>query len=130
MTQIKEGYSYIREFAARPDLTPRFSGIIGHVSRGHRSHVDMFDEKTRRTDGLQPHYGQGTPKINSTAVDVWGLACATEQVAYEEVGTSEGSVKVPIEREHLQYLPNTGTLDFLTHGQDTRLDSYPSRFFR
>lgn len=124
MTQFKMG-TCLNEFAARPELTPLFHGVVGTIPRASC----LANELPRRQDGLKPHFGSGTPTVNSATVDIAGLAIATEPVAYTTVKTSEGSLKLPIEREHLQYLPSVSTLDFLIHNQGTRLQPEPKRYF-
>lgn len=104
--------------------------FIGSLTRAPRSGACEGDEKPRRDDGLKPHYGRGVPAINSAEVDVWGLAQGAVSVAHEKAGTSEGPVMLPLDRDAPQYSPSVGTLDFLTHGQGTRLQPLPARFFR
>lgn len=113
------------EFLPRPELTPQFSGIVSQVPRA----ACLGVEKPRRADGLKPHFGSGVPTLNSAVVDVVGLAKANDSLAYQRVNTSEGSLKLPLERDQLQYLPTADTLDFLSHSQGTRLQPLPARFF-
>jgi hypothetical protein len=113
------------EFLPRPELTPHFSGVVGQVPRA----VYLCEEKPRRADGLKPHFGSGVPTLNSAVVDVVGLAKANDSLAYQSVTTSEGSLKLPVERDRLQYLPTADTLDFLSHNQGTRLQPLPARYF-
>ena len=124
MTQVPRG-NCLNEFQALPDLTELFHGVVGGVS----SAVCRDPEKPRRTDGLKPHYGQGTPTVNSAQIDIWGLAKNSEASTYQVVETSEGSMKIPIEREHLQFLPSPDTLDLVSHSLGTRLAPVPGRYY-
>ena len=128
MTQVKHRDCHLDQFAPRPELTPLFHGDVGRVPRLPKWCL-LDDEKPRREDGLRPHFGSGVPTMGTADVDIAGLAVATEPLAYSRVQTSEGSLKIPLEREHMQYLPSASTLDFLTHSQGTRLQPLPTRYF-
>lgn len=126
MAQTKFGALGFTEFEPVPDLIPTFNGVVGTASRGLR--VDP--EKSRRKDGLLPHFGQGTPTVDSSEVDIHGIAKAIAPVAYQSASTSEGSVNIPLERAHFRYTPSVDNIDFLTHAQYTRLQPLPERYFR
>ena len=126
MTQVQFGALGFTEFEPVPDLLPTFNGVVGTVPRGMRTDP----EKPRRKDGLVPHFGQGTPTVDTSEVDIHGIAKATAPVAYQSVSTSEGPMNVPLERAHFRYQPSVDSIDFLTHAQYTRLQPLPDRYFR
>ena len=126
MTQVQFGALTFGDFEPLPDMTREFSAIIGQVPRGPRR---VEEERPRRTDGLVPHFGQGTPTVSSSAVDIWGLAKQTDQIAHQTLGTSEGSVNIPVEKPTFRYEPSVDTLEILIHSQDTRLQPHPLRYF-
>ena len=124
MSQFKFG-NCIDEFQPRPELTTLFHGVLDGVP----SAVCRDKEQPRRADGLKPHYGQGTPTVNSSKIDIWGLAKNSEVSRFQVVETSEGSMKIPIEREHLQFLPSADTLDYISTSLGTRLNPTPGRYY-
>lgn len=124
MTQIPVAYDRDM-FMPRADMRELFHGIVGGVP----SRICKDDEKPRRADGLKPHYGEGTPSVNSAEIDIWGLVKNAEASNYQVVDTTEGSMKIPVEREHLQFLPSTDTLQQVTHSLGTRLAHTPARYY-
>ena len=113
----------------RPDLTERFDDVITAEPQVHYP----YRETPRRADGLLPKFGTGIPTSDSHKVDIYGIAQKPRMGSlnglYESVQTMEGSVKLPIDTEQLQYTPTASTLDFLTHHQGTRLSFLPHRYF-
>ena len=120
MSQFKFG-NCIDEFQPRPELTALFHGVLDGVP----SAVCRDKEQPRRADGLKPHYGQGTPTVNSSKIDIWGLAKNSEVSRFQVVETSEGSMKIPIEREHLQFLPSADTLDYIINNASCMTNTWP-----
>ena len=127
MTQVQFGALSFGEFEPIPDMTTKFSGVVGIVPHGA---ARLEEEKSRRKDGLIPHFGRGTPIVSTSEVDIYGIAKAMDPIAYQNVSTSEGSVKVPREGAQFRYQPSVEHIDFLTHSQYTRLQPRPNRYFR
>jgi len=69
------------------------------------------------------------PYMNSAKVDHAGVAIGKAQVAYDTVNTLHGSLKLPSERDEINYIPSVDALHFLSHSQGTRLLPYPPRYF-
>ena len=115
----------VKEFLPRPELTPKFNGVVAQIPRA----TCLGKELSRRQDGLVPRFGSSTPSANSTKLDIFGLALHNPALAYQVVPTTEGSVKLPLETQKVQYLPTGEVLDFLSHSQGTRLQPLPARYY-
>ena len=122
--QVREG-TCVAEFLPRPDMRVPFFGNVTELEPS----PCIDDTKSRREDGIIPKFGNNTPTINSEETDIWDVAIEKKPLAYDNVATLYGSVKVPVEQATTQYLPTTATLDFLIHSSDTRLQAEPLRYF-
>lgn len=90
MAQVKFG-ACIDEFAARPDLQPRFFGSF--TSPEPPRCVGQLEEK-RRKDVKPGAYGTGTPSIGSVQRDPWGVPLKYDG-SHESVMTEQGPIELP-----------------------------------
>lgn len=135
-TQVRNGIC-LNEFSPIPDLRPKWQGMVGRdPSAWAMGKVSRCDEPARRHDtprrGGAEGYGgltKSTPYMNSAKVDHAGVAIGKGKVAYDTVDTLHGSLKLPSERDEINYIPSVDALHFLSHSQGTRLLPHPPRYF-
>lgn len=122
----------------RPDLIPDFLGSFTSVEADRPLDWCKWADKPRRYEGRTlsgptPRYGSGTPTLNSANVCKISGTGNGPPIAHEKVSTPQGFLNLPrqvqeVVRDH--YMPETKTLDLLTHTADTRLQAEPSRYYR
>lgn len=130
-TQVKHGRSiHGRNGKSKTQLQAPFVGTVGvtpHVpdTRWRAS------EPSRRDDGLKPNrFGDDVPTLNSSNTDHHSIANAPKVVTFDHVQTTHGSVRVPREREQLNYLPNVSELQAAPMRDSRMTVQQQMRYFR
>ena len=112
----------------RPYMVPVFTGGFTPVESSRPTDWCRWADPKRRSDMVQT-YGSGNATLNSSLCDVWGVPSGTAS-SYRNASTLEGTLKLPVDVQEMSFNPTIGTLDFLTHSVDTRLQPTPIKYYR
>ena len=105
-----------------------FTGTVSTVDYA----IVNCNDPPRREDRLPQKYGSGTPAMNSTKTDVWGISkgAALKDMS-DTFQTMNGPISLPRHvPESSGYLPTVATLDAITRAQDTRRLAPPTRYYK
>ena len=102
--------------------------FVGEVSGETPAIHLQMQEKRRRDVGMQS-YASGTPKMESSSTNRFGLI-DKKPSTYKEVETSHGSLHLPSNKRDLGFMPTADAVLFLNQEYlGSRASAPPQRYF-